>query len=258
MVASQGVLDGKVAIVTGASAGIGRAIAHLFAAEGAKLVITARGRERLDAVADEIAILGGTAVALPGDVAEESHARAMVEAATSRFGGLDVAVNNAAAMGPMGATPEIATGDWNATLATNLTGGFLAAKYQVPALLRRGAGSLIFVASFVGYTVAMPGVAAYAASKAGLIGLMKSLAVEFGPQGLRVNALLPGGTQTEMADVFAPDEGSKAFVRNLFALKRIATPDEQAQAALFLASDASSFVTGSAMLADGGVSINRT
>lgn len=258
MVASQGVLDGKVAIVTGASAGIGRAIAHLFAAEGAKLVITARGRERLDAVADEIAALGGTAVALPGDVAEESHARTMVEAATGRFGGLDIAVNNAAAMGPMGATPEIATGDWNATLATNLTGGFLAAKYQVPALLRRGAGSLIFVASFVGYTVAMPGVAAYAASKAGLIGLMKSLAVEFGPKGLRVNALLPGGTQTEMADRFAPDEQSKAFVRNLFALKRIATPEEQARAALFLASDASSFVTGSAMLADGGVSINRT
>lgn len=87
---------------------------------------------------------------------------------------------------------------------------------------------------------------------------MKSLAVEFGPQGLRVNALLPGGTQTEMADVFAPDEQSKAFVRNLFALKRVATPQEQAQAALFLASDAASFVTGSAMLADGGVSINRT
>ena len=258
MTVSHGVLDGKVAIVTGASAGIGRAIARLFAAEGAKLVITARGRERLDAVAGEIAAAGGTVAALPGDVAEEGHARALVEEAMGCFGGLDIAVNNAAAMGPMGATPEIATGDWNATLSTNLTSGFLAAKYQVPAMLARGAGSLIFVASFVGHTVAMPGVAAYAASKAGLIGLMKSLAVEFGPRGLRVNALLPGGTQTTMADVFAPDENTKAFVRNLFALRRIAAPEEQAQAALFLASDASSFVTGSAMLADGGVSINRT
>ena len=258
MTMMRGVLTGKVAIVTGASAGIGRSIAELFAAEGAKLVITARGEARLQAVADGIAATGADVAALAGDISNESHARRLVAEAERQFGGLDIAVNNAAAMGPMGATPQIATGDWNETLATNLTGGFLAAKYQVPALLRRGAGSLIFVASFVGYTVAMPGVAAYAASKAGLIGLMKSLAVEFGPQGLRVNALLPGGTQTEMADVFASDEQSKAFVRNLFALKRIATPEEQAQAALFLASDASSFVTGSAMLADGGVSINRT
>ncbi len=258
MAKTRGVLTGKVAIVTGASAGIGRAIAELFSAEGAKLVITARGEERLRSVTDAMAADGADVVGLAGDVSEESHARALVEAAERRFGGLDIAVNNAAAMGPMGPTPGIATSDWNSTIATNLTGGFLAAKYQVPALLRRGAGSLIFVGSFVGYTVAMPGVAAYAASKAGLIGLMKSLAVEFGPQGLRVNALLPGGTQTEMADVFAPDEQSKAFVRNLFALKRIATPQEQAQAALFLASDAASFVTGSAMLADGGVSINRT
>ncbi len=256
MTMTRGVLTGKVAIVT--SAGIGRAIAELFAAEGAKLVLTARGEARLQAVAKDIAATGADVVALAGDVGEERHARALVEQAEKRFGGLDIAVNNAAAMGPMGPTPDIATADWNAALATNLTGGFLAAKYQVPALLRRGAGSLIFVGSFVGYTVAMPGVAAYAASKAGLIGLMKSLAVEFGPQGLRVNALLPGGTQTEMADVFAPDEQSKAFVRGLFALKRIATPQEQAQAALFLASDAASFVTGSAMLADGGVSINRT
>jgi len=258
MTMARGVLTGKVAIVTGASAGIGRAIAELFAAEGAMLAITARGEARLQAVANGIAATGADVFALAGDVGDESHARALVAEAERRFGGLDIAVNNAAAMGPMGPTPGIATHDWNATIATNLTGGFLAAKYQVPALLRRGAGSLIFVASFVGYTVAMPGVAAYAASKAGLIGLMKSLAVEFGPQGLRVNALLPGGTQTEMADLFAPDEQSRAFVRALFSLKRIATPQEQAQAALFLASDAASFVTGSAMLADGGVSINRT
>lgn len=253
-----GILYGKVAIVTGASAGIGRAIACLFAAEGARLVITARGRERLETVAREIGEAGGSAFALAGDVADENHARALVAEAQGRFGGLDIAVNNAATMGPIGATPDIALADWNATLASNLTGGFLAAKHQVPALLARGGGSLIFVASFVGHTTAFPGVAAYAASKAGLIGLMKSLAVEFGPRGLRVNALLPGGTRTAMADAFAPDEQSRDFVRNLFALKRIAEPEEQARAALFLASDASSFVTGAALLADGGVSINRT
>lgn len=158
----------------------------------------------------------------------------------------------------MGATPEIRRKDWDETIATNLSGAFLAAKYQIPAMLERGAGSLIFVSSFVGYTVAMPGVASYAASKAGLIGLMKSLAVEYGPLGIRVNALLPGGTQTPMADEMIDTEEMKAFVRNMHALKRIADPDEQARAALFLASDAASFVTGSAMLVDGGVSINKT
>jgi NAD(P)-dependent dehydrogenase (short-subunit alcohol dehydrogenase family) len=143
-------------------------------------------------------------------------------------------------------------------MAVNLTAAFLAAKYQIPAMLVRGAGSLIFVSSFVGYTAAMPGAATYAASKAGIIGLMKALAVEYGPQGIRVNALLPGGTKTDMADAMNDTEEKMAFVRNMHALKRIATPQEQARAALFLASDAASFVTGSAMLADGGVSINKT
>jgi NAD(P)-dependent dehydrogenase (short-subunit alcohol dehydrogenase family) len=212
----------------------------------------------LDAVVNEIAAAGGTARAVVGNVTDETHARTLVEEAKACFGGLDIAVNNAGTMGPMGATLDVTRDDWDTTIATNMTSGFLAAKYQIPAMLERRRGSLIFVASFVGYTVAMPGVAAYAASKAGLIGLMKSLAVEYGPRGLRVNALLPGGTQTPMADTFAHNEEIKKYVRNLFALKRIAMPEEQAQAALFLASDAASFVTGSAMLADGGVSINRT
>ena len=178
--------------------------------------------------------------------------------ATSRFGGLDIAVNNAGVLGPMGATPDVTREAWDATMATNLTSAFLGAKYQIPAMLARGKGSLIFVSSFVGYTAAMPGAATYAASKAGQIGLMKALAVEYGPQGIRVNALLPGGTQTAAADAMADTEEMKAFVRNMHALKRIAAPEEQARAALFLASDAAAFITGSAMLVDGGVSINKT
>lgn len=251
-------LAGKVAIITGASSGIGRAIATLFAAEGARLVVAARRREVLDELVREIEADGGTACALAGDVAEESFAQALVAGAKSRFGGLDIAVNNAAALGPMGATPDVTRTAWDDTMAVNLTGAFLGAKYQIPAMLERGSGSLIFVSSFVGYTAAMPGSAAYAASKAGIIGLMKALAVEYGPQGIRINALLPGGTQTPMADAMINTDEMKAFVRNMHALKRIAQPEEQARAALFLASDAASFVTGSAMLVDGGVSINKT
>ena len=255
---SRMTLDGKTAIVTGASSGIGRAIATLFAAEGARVVVAARRRELLDGLVQEIEAAGGTACALAGDVSDESFARALVDETTSRFGGLDIAVNNAGVLGPMAPTPDVTRKAWDETLATNLTSAFLAAKYQIPAMLARGAGSLIFVSSFVGYTAAMPGAATYAASKAGQIGLMKALAVEYGPQKIRVNALLPGGTQTAAADTMANTEEMKAFVRNMHALKRIAEPDEQARAALFLASDAASFVTGSAMLVDGGVSINKT
>ncbi len=258
MTALKGVLNGKVAIVTGAGSGIGRAIALLFAAEGARVVLGGRRRDMLYNVVNEIEVAGGTAIALAGDVSTEAYARSLVEEAKGRFGGLDAAVNNAGTLGPMTAIAEVSRGDWDATLATNLTGGFLAAKYQIPAMLERGAGSLIFVSSFVGYTAAMPGMAAYAASKAGVIGLMKTLAVEYGPRGIRVNALVPGATQTPMADEFMTTDDVREFVRNLYALKRIADPTEQAHAALFLASDAASFVTGSVMLADGGVSINRT
>lgn len=251
-------LEDKVAIVTGATSGIGRAIAVRFAAEGARIVVGARRSRLLDELVEEIESAGGVAIALAGDVSDETYARALVDTAVDCFGRLDIAVNNAASLGPMGETAQIAREAWDETLAVNLTGAFLAAKHQVPVMLARGTGSLIFVSSFVGYTAGMPGVAAYAASKAGLIGFMKALAVELGPRGIRVNALLPGGTDTPMADAMISTDEMKAFVRNMHALKRIATPSEQANAALFLASDAASFVTGSAMLVDGGVSINRT
>lgn len=135
--------------------------------------------------------------------------------------------------------------------------GFGGAKHQIPALLDRGGGSVIFMSSFVGYTVGLPGMAAYAAGKAGLIGLARALASEFGSKGIRVNALVPGGTQTPMSRAFAHTPESVAFVQGLHALKRMAAPDEVARVAVFLASDASSFITGSALLADGGASISR-
>ena len=219
-----------------------------------------RRQTELDALVAEIAEAGGEAVALAGDVRDEAYAKALVGLAVDRFGGLDIAFNNAGNVGEMGPVSELSLESWRETLDTNLTSAFLGAKYQLPAMIERGGGSLIFTSSFVGYTAGMPGMAAYAASKAGLIGLMQVLAAEFGQKGVRVNALLPGGTDTPSSVTNAPGAGPEvlAFVEGLHALKRIARPEEIARSALYLASDASSFTTGSALLADGGVSINRT
>src|SRR5262249_2953689 len=137
----------------------------------------------------EISTAGGTAVAMAGDVKDEAFVAALVKCAVETFGGLDIAFNNAGTMGPLGATPEVTLAGWSDTLDTNLTSAFLAAKHQVPAMLKRGSGSLIFTSTFVGYTAGLSGVAAYAASKSGLIGLTQALAAEFGANGIRVNAI---------------------------------------------------------------------
>lgn len=251
-------LFNKTAIITGASSGIGRAAAKLFAEAGAKLIVGARRQVELEALVAEIAADGGKATFLAGDVQDEHYAKILVEMAVANFGGLDIAFNNAGTLGEMGPTPKLSTAGWRETLDVNLTSAFFAAKYQIPAMLDRGGGSLIFTSTFVGHTAGMPGMAAYAASKAGLIGLTQALAAEFGPQGVRVNALLPGGTDTPMGRVVAHTPEIAAHVAKLHALKRVAAPEEIARSALYLASDASSFTTGTALLVDGGVSINRS
>jgi NAD(P)-dependent dehydrogenase (short-subunit alcohol dehydrogenase family) len=251
-------LSGKVAIVTGASAGIGRAAAKLFAAEGAKVVVAARREAELDTLVTEIVGEGGTAVSLAGDVQSEDFMKALVALAVSRFGRLDIAYNNAGTLGEMGPSTGVSEAGWSSTLATNLTSAFLGAKYQIPEMVKQGGGSIIFTSTFVGYSFAFPGTAAYAASKAGLIGLTQALAAEFGPQGVRVNAILPGAVDTEMYRGMNDTSESQAFVTGLHALKRIAKPEEIARSALYLASDDSSFVTGTASLVDGGASITRT
>lgn len=251
-------LAGKTAIVTGASSGIGYEAAKLFAQQGARVVVTARRQAQLDALVDEIERAGGAAVAVAGDIRDEQLARALVEVAVGRFGGLDIAFNNAGATGEVAPTAELSVANWDALLATNLTGAFLGAKYQIPAMLARGGGSLVFTSTFVGHTAGFPGMAAYAASKAGLIGLMQVIAVEYGTRGIRANVLIPGGTDTEMGRAVCNTPQIRAFVEGLYALKRLARPEEIAQAALYLASDASSFTTGTCLMADGGVSINRT
>jgi NAD(P)-dependent dehydrogenase (short-subunit alcohol dehydrogenase family) len=253
-------LADKVAIVTGASSGIGYATARLFAQEGAKLVVTARRRTELDTLVAHIEEEGGKAIAVAGDVRDEALAKAVVDTAVRRFGGLDVAFNNAGSTGEMAPLPDISLTGWRGTLDTNLTSAFLGAKYQLPAMVERGGGSLVFTSTFVGYTVGFPGMAAYAASKAGLIGLTQVIAVEFGAKGIRANAILPGGTDTPANLANAPGAApeTRAFIEGLHAVKRMAAPEEIARSVLYLASDAASFTNGAALLVDGGISINRT
>jgi len=250
-------LNEKVAIITGASSGIGRATALLFAHEGARLVVSARRARELDDLVAEIADIGGTAIAYAGDITDEATAAALVDLAVRTFGGLDIAFNNAGTLGSMGAITEIALAEWQETIDTNLTSAFLGAKHQIPAMQKRGGGSIIFTSTFVGHTVGMPGMASYAASKSGLVGLTQVLSTEYGADNIRVNALMPGGTDTPMGRSVANTPEARDFVAGLHALKRIASPEEIAMSALHLASDASSFMTGTAMIVDGGVSISR-
>ena len=248
-------LKDKVVIVTGASSGIGEAAAHLFAENGALVVLGSRRSEHLAKVVSDIEYKGGHSAFLAGDVADEDYAQDLVEFAKDRFGRIDGAFNNAGIIGEMGPLPQMTSKNWDTVIQTNLTSAFYAAKFQIPAMIESGGGSIVFTSTFVGHTIGLPGMSAYAASKAGLIGMTQVLAVEHGTDGIRFNALLPGGTKTNMA---GDDPQTLQWVSELHALKRMAEPAEIAQSAMFLISDQSSFVTGSAMIVDGGNSINKT
>lgn len=250
-------LANKVAIVTGASSGIGRETALLFAAEGAAVVVGARRQAELDSLVAEIVALGGKAVALAGDVRDEAYNEALVATAVANFGRLDVAFNNAGTLGEGGPSTEVSAQGFADTVAINLTASFLGAKHQIAEMVKHGGGSVIFTSTFVGYSAAFPGVAAYAASKSGLIGLTQALAAEYGPQQVRVNAVLPGAIDTDMYREMNDTPEKQGFITGLHALKRVGTPEEIARSVLFFASDDSSFVSGTATLLDGGLSITR-
>ena len=246
-------LADKTIIVTGASSGIGAAAALMFAEEGANVVLGARREALLDELVGKIKHGHGHAVSLAGDVGNEAFAAELARLAKAEFGGLDAAFNNAGIMGDMAPIPDMTSDNWQDVMTTNLTSAFFAAKHQIPAMKDRGGGSILFTSSFVGHANAgMSGMGAYAASKAGLIGLVQSIAAEHGADNIRANALLPGGTKTAMA---GDDPTIHDYIAGLHPVNRMAAPEEIARAALFLLSDQATFVTGSAMLADGGISI---
>ncbi len=250
-------LENKSIIITGASSGIGAAAALLFAAEGANVILGARRSVELEVLVETIERRNGRALCLAGDVKDEGYAEALVDLAVNEFGRLDGAFNNAGIVGEMGSVSDMSFGNWNNVISVNLTSAFLASKAQIPAMKKQGHGSIVFTSSFVGFSNGgMPGMGAYAASKAGLVGLVQSLASDHAAEGIRVNALLPGGTVTASGG-----EGNPAvleFVAGLHPMKRMASAEEIAQAALFLLSDRASFMTGSPMVVDGGMSVRLT
>ena len=248
----------KVAIVAGASSGIGRETAKLFAAEGASVVVGARRQAELDALVAEITAAGGKAVAVAGDVRDEAFHEALVRAAVENYGRLDIAFNNAGVFGEAGPSTEVSGAGFADALAVNLTGSFLGAKHQIGEMVKHGGGSVIFTSTFVGYSFAFPGSAAYSASKSGLIGLTQALAAEFGPQRVPCTSALLGACETEVWHDGNDSSDKRCVVTNLHALKRFAQPIEIAKSVLYLASDDASFVTGTASLLDGGASITRS
>jgi len=250
-------LENKSIIITGASSGIGAAAALLFANEGANVILGARRESELEALSGAINRGKVRAVYIAGDVKDEDYADALVDLAIKEFGGLDGAFNNAGVVGEMCPVSDMRIDTWNDVISVNLTSAFLAAKAQIPAMKASGQGSIVFTSSFVGFSNGgLPGMGAYAASKAGLIGFAQSLASDHAAEGIRVNTLLPGGTITPMGGEGNPDV--LGFVANLHPMRRMATAKEIAQVALFLLSDRSSFMTGSPVIADGGMSVRLT
>lgn len=247
-------LDGTVALVTGAGTGIGAAVVRRFAAEGARLVLVGRRPEPLEQVAAEV---GG--LAIPGNAASASDVRRAVETARERLGGLDVVVACAGGEGGGGAL-EADDETWAAGLEANLTSALVTARECLPALFERGGGAIVLVSS-VAALAAGPEMAGYAAAKAGLLGLTRSLAVDYAARGVRANAVCPGWVRTPMADREMDDLAARLGVTRDEAyrrataqtpLRRPAEPAEIAACCLFLASAEASFVTGAVLVADGG------
>jgi NAD(P)-dependent dehydrogenase (short-subunit alcohol dehydrogenase family) len=245
-------LHGKAALVAGAAGGIGRAIAIAFAREGASVACADLEHDAAAETARLAAAAGGAALARHCDVAREADTAAAAQAAFEAFGRLDILVSGAAPNDPSGTVLETSLEDWNRVLAINLTGSFLLSRAVLPLMIRSGGGSIIFIASQLG-RVGSPGRAAYCATKGALIQLAKVLAIDHAADNVRVNTLSPGAVETRrMLHRYGSVEAARERLGPKHLLGRLGRPEEIAEAAVYLASDKSSFVTGSDLLVDGG------
>ena len=250
-----GRLEGKIALVTGGGSGIGRATAILFAREGAKVMVTDLNGDAAERTKEEIIARGGEAAAVQADVSSDEDARAMVKATVETFSGLDIAFNNAGIEGLISPAHEYPLEDWRRILDINLTGVWLGMRYQIPWMRENGGGSIVNTASILGL-VGAANAPAYTATKHGVIGLTKSAAIENAKDGIRVNAVSPGYIETplvmERGVQAGKDEAVLEELISLHPMGRLGQPEEIAEAVVWLASDAASFVTGHALAVDGG------
>jgi NAD(P)-dependent dehydrogenase (short-subunit alcohol dehydrogenase family) len=247
-------LDGKVAVITGAGSGIGRVAASLFAAEGAKIVVADIVADQAESAARAIEEDGGSASAVTVDVSDEADVERMVATALSSYGGLHVLFNNAGIFpdddgGVLDTPPDT----WQKVMEVNLKGVWLGCRAGIPAMLESGGGSIVNVASFVALMGAATAQIAYTASKGGVLAMTRELAVEYARQGIRANSICPGPIETPLLAELLSDPARRQRRLVHIPMGRFGRPEEIARAALFLASDEASFVTGSALVVDGGI-----
>ncbi len=245
-------LQGKVALVTGAGSGIGRAVALAFAREGAQVAVVDVDEAGARETARRIGEAGGQALALAVDVSVPEAVQRMVEATVERFGRLDCACNNAGIEGARAATADYTEADWDRVMDVNLRGVWLCMKHEIPALLVQG-GAVVNVASILG-TVGFASAPAYVAAKHGVVGLTKAAALEYAALGVRVNVVCPAFIETPMLERagITSDPAMRQAVTSLHPIGRMGTSEEVAEAVVWLSSEAASFVTGQALLVDGG------
>lgn len=242
--------SGKVAIVTGGASGIGEAVAQAIAARGGQVVVADINQDAAEQAATAIGKAGGSAKAFRADVADAASMEAMVQFAIDTYGGLDVAVNNAGIGGPLSPTGEYPVDGWQRVIDINLNGVFYGMRFQIPAMLARGGGAIINVASILG-SVGTANSPAYVAAKHGVLGLTKAAALEYATRNIRVNSVGPGYIATPLL-TSSLDEATMQAIANMHAVQRLGKSEEVAALIAFLASDAASFITGSYHLVDGG------